>query len=50
MSVKEAVQFTGYGKSVIYDAMEDGSLPYVQPAGARSFRANASSIGSPIAS
>lgn len=30
MSVKEAVSFTGYGKSVIYEAMDDGSLPYVQ--------------------
>lgn len=30
MSVRDAVAFTGFGKTIIYDAMEDGSLPYVQ--------------------
>lgn len=30
MNVKDAVAFTGFGKSVIYEAMDDGTLPHVQ--------------------
>jgi excisionase family DNA binding protein len=35
MSIRKAVQFTGFSRSFLYEMMEDGRLPYIKIGRAR---------------